>query len=228
MILMTYCFIVWLQMASKNRHQRTDSVSVLGRDRRGDLDLDSSIAQRPLKDQKGHTRCSIPVQGVQNGPGPGLRLGLVLPVTPPASSPAPRGGHQGSSVCQQQGKQGSIDELTLNAAHLDAAQQQAQCPRPPRPPSPRPLYEIKRTFITVPASPFTPKSPPQGSILHVFAENKLGGCVCVQWTPVKPVSVSRSHRATEHAQYLFTNTHTRILINTFTHLIIRPSNNWHY
>ncbi len=44
------------------------------------------------------------------------------------------------------------------AAHLDDTQQEAQCDR-----IPALLYEIKRTFITVPNSPFTSKSPPRGA-----------------------------------------------------------------
>lgn len=66
------------------------------------------------------------------------------------------GGQQGASVRRPSGEQGRIDGLSLNAAHLEAAQQQAQCDCLPL----LPLYEIKRTFITVPDPPFTPKSAP--------------------------------------------------------------------
>lgn len=84
--------------------------------------------------------------------------GGARPYQPPPHSPKGWGGHQGPSVCQERGKQGGIDGPGLNSAHLDNTQQEAQCDRiPPL------LYEIKRTFITVPDSPFTSKSPPRGA-----------------------------------------------------------------
>lgn len=52
----------------------------------------------------------------------------------------------------------ALMERVWTAAHLDDAQQEAQCDR-----IPLLLYEIKRTFITVPDSPFTSKSPPRGA-----------------------------------------------------------------
>lgn len=85
------------------------------------------------------------------------------------SNPPLRGEHHGSSVSRRWGHRSNRAALMerVSAAHLDHTQQAAQCGG-----IHKLLYEIKRTFITVPDFTNHFLGGRQGSVLHLCAAER--------------------------------------------------------